>query len=394
MIGRVAGGIVAGLILGLTGCLAVVALAFGGGLDAACTPLPGAGPGKPVGRFDAEQVTNAAAIARVGQQLSVPPRGQVIAVATAIQESSLRNIDHGDNTGPDSRGLFQQRAAWGSLTERMNPASAARLFYTGGRGGQPGLLDIPGWTRMPLTQAAQAVQNSAHPDRYARWEDDATALVDTITRTPSPSTLGVPGKSDNSGIPGTSQPTSPTTPPPATPGTGTGTNGTPRPGCSLDAGINPGSDGTDIALPPGYRPPPGTPATVITAISWALSQRGTPYSYGGDCRAPHSGNPAQQCDCSSLTQAAYRAAGVTLPRTTTGQVHAGTAVVGSAFLRAGDLIFIPGSLGTRTNPRHVGLYLGDGMILNAPRTGDVVKVIPLSAWVDDIVQVRRVVKDD
>jgi hypothetical protein len=60
----------------------------------------------------------------------------------------------------------------------MNPATAARLFYTGGRTGQPGLLDIPGWTRMPLTVAAQAVQNSAHPDRYAQWEDESTRLLE------------------------------------------------------------------------------------------------------------------------------------------------------------------------------------------------------------------------
>ena len=392
MIGRVAGGIVAGLILALTGCLALVALAFGGGLDAACSPPPAvAGPAGPVGRFDAEQVTNAAAITRVGQQLSVPTRGQVIAVATAIQESSLRNIDHGDQVGPDSRGLFQQRNAWGAVAERMNPATAARLFYTGGRGGQPGLLDIPGWTRMPLTVAAQAVQNSAHPDRYARWEDDATALVEAITGTPTPGSFGAPTVPGVPAEPGIPEPTR-TTPLRAAPGTIT--DDAPQPGCSLDAGINPGSAGAGAPLPPDYRPPAGTPATAVTAITWALAQRGTPYSYGGDCTAPHSGNPAHQCDCSSLIQAAYRAAGLTLPRTTTGQVHAGTPVPGPAFLRAGDLVFISGSLGTRTNPRHVGLYLGNELIVTAPRTGDVVKVISLNTWADDIVQIRRVVQGD
>src|SRR5690348_9525753 len=103
MTGRAAGGIVSGLILGLTGCLATVALAFGGGLGAACAPpLPAAAQGTPLDRFDAEQVTNAAAIVRAGQQLSVPVRGLVVAIATALQESSLRNLDHGDLAGPDS----------------------------------------------------------------------------------------------------------------------------------------------------------------------------------------------------------------------------------------------------------------------------------------------------
>ena len=63
----------------------------------------------------------------------------------------------------------------------MDPAAAARLFYTGGHQGQPGLLDIPGWQTMPLTVAAQAVQHSAYPTAYAAREDDATALVSAIT---------------------------------------------------------------------------------------------------------------------------------------------------------------------------------------------------------------------
>jgi cell wall-associated NlpC family hydrolase len=133
-----------------------------------------------VGRFDADQVANATVIVRVGAQLGVPVRGWIVAVAVAIRESSLRNVDHGDAAGPDSRGLFQQRAAWGSLAERMDPAGAARLFYTGGHHGQPGLLDIAGWQTMPVTVAAQAVQNSAFPTAYAAHEDDATSLVSAI----------------------------------------------------------------------------------------------------------------------------------------------------------------------------------------------------------------------
>ena len=145
--------------------------------------------------YDAEQVANAAVIVGVGAQLGVPVRGWIIAVAVAIQESDLRNLDHGDAAGPDSRGLFQQRADWGSLAERMDPAASARLFFTGGHRGQPGLLAVPGWQSLPLTVAAQAVQRSAFPTAYARHENDASALVSAIAGTTG-ATLecaGIPG---------------------------------------------------------------------------------------------------------------------------------------------------------------------------------------------------------
>jgi cell wall-associated NlpC family hydrolase len=108
---------------------------------------------------------------------------------------------------------------------------------------------------------------------------------------------------------------------------------------------------------------------VVTAVSWALAQRGTPYAYGGDCTAAHSGNPAHECDCSSLVQMAYHAAGITLPRTTREQIHTGTAVPDVRDIRPGDLVFIPGSDGTPAAPGHVGLYIGDGLIVNAPHAG-------------------------
>ena len=133
-----------------------------------------------VAGYDAEQLANASAIVDVGAQLGVPIRGWIIAVAVAIQESSLRNLSYGDAAGPDSRGLFQQRSAWGPVAERMNPAASTRLFFTGGRHGQPGLLDVPGWQAMPLTVAAQAVQRSAFPSAYAAREGDATAVVSAV----------------------------------------------------------------------------------------------------------------------------------------------------------------------------------------------------------------------
>jgi LysM repeat protein len=125
-----------------------------------------------------EMRANAAVIVQVGQELGVPDYGIVIALATAMQESTLRNLNWGDR---DSVGLFQQRpsSGWGTVEQLTTPAHAARLFYGGpsnpNRGYTRGLLDIRDWQALPLTQAAQAVQISAYPDHYAKWEASAWA---------------------------------------------------------------------------------------------------------------------------------------------------------------------------------------------------------------------------
>ncbi|QNO38868.1 LysM peptidoglycan-binding domain-containing protein [Protaetiibacter sp. SSC-01] len=127
-----------------------------------------------------EMAANARIIIQVGRELGVPDRGIVIALAAAMQESSLRNINYGDR---DSLGLFQQRPStgWGTPEQILNASHAARLFYGGpsnpNKGKTRGLLDIPGWQSMSLTQAAQAVQISAYPDAYAKWETSATAWL-------------------------------------------------------------------------------------------------------------------------------------------------------------------------------------------------------------------------
>lgn len=114
-------------------------------------------------------------IVSVGRRLSVPVRGWVVAVTTAVQESGLLPLRYGDR---DSLGLFQQRAAWGTKAQRLDPASATAMFYTGGHGGQPGLTDLDGWQQMPIGEAAQAVQRSAYPDAYTRWVPLAVTAVE------------------------------------------------------------------------------------------------------------------------------------------------------------------------------------------------------------------------
>jgi LysM repeat protein len=121
-----------------------------------------------------EQEGNARIIIQVGREQGVPDYGIIIALATAMQESSLRNIDYGDR---DSVGLFQQRTStgWGTIEEIMDPYHSAYLFYQGRSGYTRGLLDISGWQSMALTVAAQSVQVSAYPNAYAKWETSARA---------------------------------------------------------------------------------------------------------------------------------------------------------------------------------------------------------------------------
>ncbi|BCL14678.1 M23 family metallopeptidase [Micromonospora sagamiensis] len=145
--------------------------------------MPGVWPA--IGEWDGEQVTNAAAIVTTGAQLGVPARGWVIAVATAMQESTLRNLPGGDR---DSVGLFQQRPSqgWGTPAQLQDPVYAAGRFYAK-------LLTLRGWQTMPLAEAAQAVQISAYPDAYAKWESPATELVTAIAETAGLPTGGLAG---------------------------------------------------------------------------------------------------------------------------------------------------------------------------------------------------------
>ncbi|MGL5810386.1 MAG: peptidoglycan DD-metalloendopeptidase family protein [Nocardioides sp.] len=127
-----------------------------------------------------EQARNAGVIIGVGRKLDVPDAGIVIALATASQESGIRNIDYGDR---DSLGLFQQRPStgWGTPQEVRDPAKATAAFF--GRAshtGNTGLLDIPGWQQMSLTRAAQAVQRSAFPDAYADDEPLAWRILRAV----------------------------------------------------------------------------------------------------------------------------------------------------------------------------------------------------------------------
>ena len=130
-----------------------------------------------------EMAANARTIVAVGRSLGVSDYGLVIALAAAAQESGLRNLDFGDR---DSLGLFQQRpsAGWGTPAQIMQPSYAAELFFGGPHnpnlGNTLGLLDIPGWQSMSVTNAAQAVQLSGYPTAYAKWEGSARSWLSSL----------------------------------------------------------------------------------------------------------------------------------------------------------------------------------------------------------------------
>ncbi|MDQ1295220.1 MAG: hypothetical protein QG608_3105 [Actinomycetota bacterium] len=265
-------------------------------------------------RLDAEQARNARAIVQTGLELKVPPRGLVVGIATAMQESTLRNLDHGDR---DSLGLFQQRAAWGSAEERMNPVASARKFFLGGEQGQPGLLDKPNWKNQPVTQAAQSVQVSAFPDAYAQWEPLAVQTVREL--------LGV---SDARAT---------------TPAAG-GSVGEFR--CGQVA---------------GEQVPRGTAGKVLQA---ALDQQGVPYVWGGV-------TPEIGLDCSGLVVHAWRKAGYQLTIRTSQQMYAHSEKVEPEQARPGDLVF---NHFAGDSPGHVMMLVNKDWVVQAPHTGDVVKL--------------------
>ncbi len=162
----------------------VVGLGFvvlgGGGSQSGCdgaigpagsTGLGRSGPIDPA-QLSAEQRENAALIVGVATSMGLPPRASQVALATAMQESTLRNLDYGDR---DSLGLFQQRPSqgWGTPAQVTDPVYAASTFLDR-------LLKVPGWEQLPVTMAAQTVQRSAFPQAYAKWEGLAAQLVSQL----------------------------------------------------------------------------------------------------------------------------------------------------------------------------------------------------------------------
>jgi cell wall-associated NlpC family hydrolase len=221
---------------------------------------------------------------------------------------------------------------WGTPEEIMQPVYAATRFYDA-------LVQLPDWQSLPITVTAQAVQDSAHPGAYAKWQPLADALVATFS-----------GTADD---------------------------------CLTENGTGVPQSGT-TRLPSGFTLPAGTPQVVVTAIAYAVEQLGKPYIWGGTGPFGY--------DCSGLVMLAYRAAGIDLPRTTFQQVYSGNPVYSAADLEPGDLLFVPGSDGTAAEPGHVGIYIGSGLVIQAPQTGERIEITPFSGyWMNNLVAIRRII---
>jgi hypothetical protein len=274
------------LLMMLTG----VTSGQGSGSASAATCLPGVtvGDGGRV-KLSPAQRRNAETIIAVGRKMHVGPRGQEVALATAMQESRLRNLSGGDR---DSVGLFQQRPSqgWGTPAQIHKPRYAARQFYQH-------LKRVRGWKGMQITDAAQTVQRSAFGGAYAQWAGMAAALVS--------------GAGESAGT------------------------------CSA-GGTGPAS------------------GAAKTAIAFAKAQLGEPYVWGAE--------GPDEWDCSGLTMRAWQHAGVSLPRTSRQQYHAGAHVPISK-AKPGDLVFLAHDPSDPATIHHVAMVVNRHTFIEAPQTG-------------------------
>ncbi|MEI5101691.1 heavy metal transporter [Streptomyces sp. PmtG] len=182
--GRLARGAVALAVLLAVAGYAAMQYVSGDRATPRCTVVSDNGDGARY-EMSAEQAVNAATVAVVGTRRGMPERAVTIALATALQESGLHNIRHGDR---DSLGLFQQRPSqgWGSERQIMDPVYSSGRFYER-------LEKVPGYSRLPLTVAAQRVQRSGFPQAYAKHEPDAVLLAAALTGR-APATLTCTGR--------------------------------------------------------------------------------------------------------------------------------------------------------------------------------------------------------
>jgi cell wall-associated NlpC family hydrolase len=280
-------------------------------------------------------------------------RAALIVLMVGLAESGLRQLanrndaesialpNQGVGSDHDSVGIFQQRASWGSVQQRLDPATSTGLLLDR-------LERVGDWRTQQPWLAAQTVQASAfdgvpRPENgfsrevganYRAALPEATRLLTIIERDSKRL------RCDGAGGSGVGAP-------PAGP---TGSYG----------------------LPVAFTLPADTSPAGRTAVLAALDVLGRPYVFGA--------TGPDAFDCSGLTTWAWAKAGVTLPHHTVSQWQAGTAT-DAANLAPGDLVLTPGSDGTLADPQHVGMFIGYGLVVEAPQTGDVVKVITYESFV-------------
>lgn len=379
--------------------ISVVVLFVSSGSDCA---VPGSGEASgQVGAADAsgtaglneKQLAIAKQTVAIGEAMGIPEQGIIIALATESQESTFRmlansnvpdslNYPH-DAVGSDHLSVnpFQQQVTiWGDTATLMNPVTANRLFYQH-------LLAVPGWETMPVTVAAQTVQGSAYPDAYADDETLARSLYGELKGAGKELSAADKAILADAGTSAAS-----TAVPVADGGSGAG--------CAAS-----------VSNPNGPTFTPGGPFgqnVIAAAMRWL----GTPYAWGGGntdgpTNGISDGGGAADAngdtgkvgfDCSGLTlYAVFQASGgaISLPHYTGDTSNPGQLYdprgqdIPLDQKQPGDLIYF----GSGGNTHHVGIFYGvdngTEMLLNAPQSGDVVKVQPLSDFSGETMYVRR-----
>jgi len=298
------------------------------GISGAAVQVTGDMPAS-VGQYSGDQLTNAAAILTIGSQRGVPALAQEVTLIAAMTESSLHNDTGGDR---DSAGLFQMRPSqgWGTYAQVTDISFAINEFYDR-------LTQLPNWQTMEPGAAAQAIERSAFPDRYATHEAQAAQIMNAL------SGVKAVAVSDTT------------------------------------SGLTCGSGGSNTTVA-GEQAPTGPHAAQIQqVIDFAKQQLGKNYVLGG-------AGP-DVWDCSGLTMKAYATIGIDIDdvHSSSVQYHNGIArgqMHPLSEVQPGDLIFWGGA-----NPDHVAISLGGNMILAATKPGDVVKIEKL--WGTPDTQVWR-----
>lgn len=291
----------------------------------------------PVAGLTADRAQNADIIvATTFADSGEDPHAAQIALMVADTESGLQDL--GPMPGNDgSLGLFQQRVSqgWGTASQEMDPAQATAMFLER-------LLAVPRWQSIAPWAAAQAVQRSATSDgsNYETHWPMAGALLASVMQ-----------------------------------------NGNTEGGCGQGPPGGLAGSPTAHGLPAGYTIPAGTPPGHAEAVSFALAQLGKRYVWGG--AGPDT------FDCSGLTMQAWATVGIQLKHYTVDQLGEGQPV-SPLTMMAGDLVLIPGSDPPGAGlPGHVGIYLGDGLVLSAidPQMGVAVQTwqVFISGGLDGVV---------
>jgi len=344
--------------LAMVGALLAVVLVGGvlGAAEARPAPPPLCSTSGPVAGLSDAQAQNARTVVAVAST-SGGERAALISLMVGLAESQLLVLSNpsvaaghdlpaqGVGSDHDSLGIFQQRAGWGSAAQRMDPVTSTNLFVNA-------LMSVTGWDIKDPWVSAQDVQRSAFDGRpsavnhyslvygenYLSQLERASAALRAITGSGAPLDCGG--------------------------GFGTAPSG------PTDA----------FGLPSRYAIPETSSLPARAAITTALAQRGKPYLWGA--------TGPDGFDCSGLMLRAWSAAGASLRRTTQQQVNDGSPS-SLATILPGDLVLVAGSDGTLASPGHVGMYLGEGLAIHAPHTGDVVRVVTLASFTADGVSAVR-----